>query len=133
MLGLITVYILSYFIRNHKYQKYLQFHQITLQIFTIMDSKLMLYIDSIYQAYSCIIVMHHNIQCRWYIWGCHVWLILGLVFEEFITIMTLNHANNEKFSLHYFFSVWNLILIRFVITFLFRESCIKHYKKIMFK
>ena len=92
----------------------------------------MLFIDSIYQADSCIIVIHHNIDGRFD--SCIIVIhhnidgtfeiatfdYIGLEFEELIIIMTLNHANNEKFSHHYFFSVWNLVLIRFVITFLFR-------------
>ena len=92
----------------------------------------MLFIDSIYQADSCIIVIHHNIDGTFD--SCIIVIhhnidgtfeiatfdYIGLEFEELIIIMTLNHANNEKFSHHYFFSVWNLVLIRFVITFLFR-------------
>ena len=92
----------------------------------------MLFIDSIYQADSCIIVIHHNIDGTFD--SCMIVIhhnidgtfeiatfdYIGLEFEELIIIMTLNHANNEKFSHHYFFSVWNLVLIRFVITFLFR-------------
>jgi hypothetical protein len=60
----------------------------------------MLFIDLIYQADSCIIVIHHNIDGTFEI---ATFDYIGLEFEELIIIMTLNHANNEKFSHHYFF------------------------------